>query len=481
MKIKRSLLLCLLGLLWLPQANASQLALCHLNNLVDQVFCGQLARPENPAAPAGPSIPIHYAVLPAVRDKHPDEAVLVIVGGPGQAALDYAGHFNRILRKLRAERDILLIDQRGTGRSNPLRCETMENMDQLGFDADNVNIKAETKACKKQLDTDLSFYSSAYALEDFEAIRKQLGYQRLHLFGTSYGTRMVQLYMQKYPEAVASGIMDGVVPLSQNVLAVGESVDEALELLFLQCESQPACEQHFPNLRQQFHQLVQNLGGQSYLQAVKHPVSGEGQAMRLGKSKLAGILRLALYSAQARTLLPYTIDRIKLDDFSPLLGLWGLTIDGLNLAMGMHGAIICAEDWPRLSEADRAAMNKSLIGGDMLAGLDAACPIWNVQPQLQGFAQPFSTQLPVLMLSGRFDPATPPAWAKKIEPRLTKGQHVIFPYATHGVAGHTCAPDLMAQFVSEPGAKLDTSCVEKDGERGFFINSNASAVEEIVK
>lgn len=454
------------------------LAPCYLPNLSDQVSCGSVTVPEIHGGEK--NIDVHFAVLPALREKFPEEAVLVIAGGPGQSAMDLAGHFNRVLNEVRRERDILLIDQRGTGRSNELHCDQMDSIEQLSFDDQSLDIQKETQRCKDDLAADLNGYNSRMALEDFELIRKKLAYKKLHVFGTSYGTRMVQLYMRHYPDSVATGIMDGLVPLKQNVLAVGESVDHSMELMLSQCESQEACQQRYPNLRQDFQSLLGNIGGQTLLQGVKHPVSAEGAALRLTRSKLNGVLRLALYSQQARTLLPYAIDRLKLGDSAPILGLFGMTLSGFDLAMGMHAAIVCAEDWPRLTDKDRAQMKGSLIGEDMLAALDISCPVWNVNANLKDFETPLESNIPSLLLSGRYDPATPPAWASTMEPQLSNSVHVIFPNATHGVAGHTCANELIAEFISNPDpADLDLSCVEKDRERGFFLNANSAASDVV--
>lgn len=447
---------------------------CYLPGLSDQVVCGVISRREVDGADR--KIDIHYAVLPALRDNFPGEAILAIAGGPGQSAMDLAAHFNRILSDARRERDILLIDQRGTGRSNKLNCQQMDSIEQLSFDDQNLDLKKETEKCKASLVADLNGYHSMKALADIEVIRQKLGYKNLHVFGTSYGTRMVQLYMRHYPDVVSSAIMDGLVPLSQNVLAVGESVDQSLELLFQQCENQEACQQRYPDLRQDFKSLLSGVAGQTLLQGVKHPISAEGAALRLTRSKLNGVLRLALYSQQARSLLPYAIDRLKLGDSGPVLGLFGMTLSGFDMAMGMHAAIICAEDWPRLSEDDRAAMKNSLIGEDMINALDVSCPIWGVEPQLGEFSSAIESDIPSLLLSGHYDPATPPAWAKTMESQLSNSKHIIFPNATHAVAGHTCADKLIADFISDPSPEaLETSCVNKGRERGFFLNANSAA------
>lgn len=451
----------------------SKLSLCHLSGLQDQVYCGVMLRPENPDDPQGKTIPIHYAVLPAIKESAPQEAMLAIAGGPGQSAIELAGHFNRTLQEVRQQRDVLLIDQRGTGASNLLHCDEFEGASSLDFDEATMDVEAENENCRTQIDTNLSWYNSRVALEDFEAVREHLGYQRLHLFGTSYGTRMVQLYMRHYPEQVATAVMDGVVPLDQNVLAVGQSVDRAMALLFEQCAAQAACANAFGDLERSYREVLASLEEQALLQGVSHPSSAASENLRLDKAKLAGVLRLALYSSQARVLIPYAIDRLKSGDAQPVLGLLGLAMEGLGLANGMHAAIVCAEDWPRLDDKQRADLSNSFIGEKMLLGLDQSCPLWAVKPSTDDFTEALQSDIPSLLLSGHYDPATPPAWADHLSETLTNAKHVVFPYATHSVAGQTCAPKLMAELIDGvPPAELNDSCRSRNIERLFFIDAN---------
>lgn len=446
---------------------------CHLNNIPEQLVCGYLTVAEDSQNPKGKTIDVHYSLLPAIKDSYPNEAVLVIAGGPGQSAIDHAAYFNRTLSGVRQQRDILVIDQRGTGASNQLQCE-FEAEDALQYLSAGFEAKEEVQRCKAELNTDLNHYTSLSALADFEAIRKELGYTKLHVFGVSYGTRMVQLYMKHHPDVVATAVMDGVVPMSQNVLAVGNSVDRAVELLFDQCEKQQGCEREYPEIRQEFSRLKASLE-QTLVKSVRHPVSAEGSTLRLDQSKFLGLFRLALYSPQTRALLPYAIHQLNLGDAQPLLGLMSLTLDSNDMAMGMHSAIVCAEDWPRLSAEERAAIGQSLIGPEMIEGLDEICPIWGLKPSAADFSENIHSDIPSLLLSGHFDPATPPAWGEKAAEYLSNGRHVIAPFSTHGVAGQTCAKQLIEALITgTPAKELDASCIEQGVERQFFINANGS-------
>ena len=163
--------------------------------------------PENPNKPDGKLIQVHYVVLPAVKNANHEEALLAIAGGPGQSAIDNAASFNTMLSKVRQQRDILLIDQRGTGRSNLLQCD-QGAQSALSFDDENIDSLAEAQKCLANIDADVSQYGSLNAVQDFEAVRAQLGYKKLHVYGISYGTRMAQLYMRLYPEHLATVTLD---------------------------------------------------------------------------------------------------------------------------------------------------------------------------------------------------------------------------------------------------------------------------------
>jgi pimeloyl-ACP methyl ester carboxylesterase len=187
-------------------------------------------------------------VLPALKDRYPDEAVMVFAGGPGQSAMDNAVLFDYLLNEVRQQRSIIMVDQRGTGASFSLTCDETPLDIVLVTQASDTDIMHESTVCKKALNVDLNLFHSRAALQDYEAIRKQLNISKLHLVGISYGTRMVQLYMDTYPQVVATASMDGVLPLGHNLLDIGQSSARALTLLFKQCLSQQVCKRQFGDL-----------------------------------------------------------------------------------------------------------------------------------------------------------------------------------------------------------------------------------------
>ena len=449
---------------------------CYVDGLSDRLRCGYLTVAENPQKPNGRQIQIHFVVIPAIKNIYPDQAFLAISGGPGQSAIDQAPVFERAFGKVRQQRDILLIDQRGTGRSNILECKEDEIISPLEFAYEEIASADEIQACLDSMDADVSQYGSETALADFEAVRRHLGYTTLHVYGVSYGSRMAQLYMRHFPEVLATVTLDGVVPMQQSVLAVGLAVDRGLELLISDCESTPACHSQFPQLRDRFAQLDSRLAEGPIRTEVFHPMTAERTDFIITRDKFLGALRLSMYAQNTRQLLPLAIDQAAVENYQPLLGLFSLTMEGIGLAMGMHNSVVCAEDIHRLSDRMLQQMADSYISSLLVDGMSAACDQWPIESVGEAFSAPIVSALPTLLLSGELDPATPPDWADMAMVEMTNALHLVAADATHGVAMQSCAGDLIADLVEQSSLQnLDSSCLEEGARGGFYLN--ASSVE----
>ncbi|MGI1969546.1 alpha/beta hydrolase [Shewanella baltica] len=450
---------------------------CYVEGVSDRLNCGFVTVPENPNKPDGKQFQVHYVVLPAVKNVNHEEALLAIAGGPGQSAIDNAAGFDAMLSKVRQQRDILLIDQRGTGRSNLLTCDEGAQSP-LSFDDDNADTKAETQKCLAKIDADVTQYGSLNAIKDFEAVRQHLGYKKLHVYGISYGTRMAQLYMRLYPAHLATVTLDGIVPMQQSVLEIGASIDRGFDLLFKDCQETAACHAQFPELKAEFDQVAASLAKAPVMENVYDPVTGEKTMLTMTRGKFYGSIRMALYQANVRALVPHAIHQAAKHNFQPILGLYSLTIDNAGMAMGMHASVVCGEDMHRITPAMREQAQHSFMGKTMLEGLEATCEVWKVPAVDDSFSEPISSDIPTLLLSGEIDPATPPSWGELAMEKLTNAKHFVAPYATHGVAYQSCANNLIADLVRSGSVKdLDGECLKKDVRRSFYLN--ASSVEPL--
>ena len=462
------------------QNNQPKLTPCYMEGLSDRLMCGSIAQPLSDDPSEG-EITIHFAVIPAIKPSHPEEAVLGFAGGPGQGAIDLARIFDHNLRFARETRDIVLVDQRGTGYSHQLQCDSEDLKTQFAFNDVIADLQAmgaeDTQKCKAQLNIDLSHFTTPAAAKDFEAVRKALGYKGFHLYGVSYGTRIAQEYMRQFPESVLTSTLDGVVPMQQSLFAIDGAVDDSLAALFKRCETNALCAAQYPNLENNFNTLLTQLEQQPVQTQVRHPRTNDLIDFTITKMKFYSAIRFALYSHAQRAIVPMVIEKALSGDYSPLAGMMANVDLTQSLAMGMHNAIVCGEDWPRLNAQTRTQYSKTYIGKAMIAGLDIACPILNVKAVDKAFYQPLKTSAPTLLLSGGRDPATPARWAELAMIEMANATHLVAPTATHGIGSQTCAPKIIAKFIDQQSMQnIDTTCIDEPNDKPFFMNINGVAV-----
>lgn len=464
-----------------PQA-APELTPCYAKDLSDRMLCGSIRRPLDAAALSqGDNIDIHFAVLPAINPLHRQEAVLAFAGGPGQSAFDAAATFAHILRYARESRDILLVDQRGTGKSGLLQCDGRDLTSQFALDENSMDMAAmarqDTRLCRDKLQVDLSHYTTVAAAADFEAVRLALGYQQLHLYGGSYGTRMAQEYMRQYPSAVLTATLDGVVPFNQSFGAMGAASDASLEAVYAYCDASPECRQQFPAARAQLQQLQQTLTKRTISTTVRHPRTFELIELKLTRAKLQQALRFALYSNRYRALIPMVVEQATRGDYSALVGLMLAQDFAADLSVGVNFAVVCGEDRPFWTAQRQAEFAQSYLGQSWLQGAESSCDVWQVKPVAADYTAPLQTDTPVLLLSGGLDPVTPPGWAELAMAKMRNARHLVAPHATHIVASQTCAPKLISQFINQQSAaELDERCLQQELRKAFLTNANGTAM-----
>ncbi|KAF7774041.1 hypothetical protein PCIT_a0425 [Pseudoalteromonas citrea] len=462
-----------------------QLTPCYIENLPDRLLCGSIKQPLSYETNKG-EIDIHFAVIPAIKQSYPTEAVLGFAGGPGQSAVELAAIFNRNLRYARENRDILLVDQRGTGKSFKLQCQSDDLVTQFAFNDALVDMSTltakETQGCKSEIKVDLSHFTTPVAAKDFEAVRQALGYTGLHLYGVSYGTRIAQEYTRQFPDSVLTSTLDGVAPMQQSLAAIGGAIDTSLEALLKRCKAQKQCEKQYPDLSNQLATLLDRLDHSPVTIDVRHPRTHQNIELVVTQLKFFSAIRMALYSHHTRALIPLTISEALAGNYSPLVGLLSSSDMVDSMAMGMHSAIVCGEDWPYLTSVSRVKHTQSYFGKLMIESLDMSCPVWQVKPVDNRFYQPLDTVTPTLLLSGGVDPATPPEWAEMAMVNMENATHLIAPSATHGVVSQTCAAKLVGQFIDKKSAQeLDASCLEKDNRKQFFMNLNGTVSTQKTK
>lgn len=440
---------------------------CRVPGIKNEVVCGKVARPLDPAVPDGVQIEVHYVVVPALaRNKLPDPVVM-LAGGPGQSAIRLAPQVLPLFTRLNNRRDIVFVDQRGTGRSAPLDCEDVRHRP-LADQADPQFQLTQLARCREQLQKlphgDLRFYTTTIAMQDLEAVRRDLAAPRLNLLGGSYGTRAALEYQRQFPQAVRRSVIDGVAPPDM-VLPASYSTDgqAAFDALVAACRNEPACAKDHATLREDWTALLASLPKPV---TVVHPLSGQPERFTLTRDMVLGAVRGPLYTPAVAAALPQAIRAAAQGRYEALAGLNSLLggRKGMALAMGMHFSVICAEDVPRLARA--ADPPGADFGRDFAQLYQRVCADWPRGAVPEAFYRVPPAASPVLLLSGGLDPVTPPRHGERVAKALgAKARHVVSPNAGHGVMGIGCMRDVLFRFVDAPddaeALAVDASCVTR--------------------
>jgi pimeloyl-ACP methyl ester carboxylesterase len=441
--------------------------------------CGVLAVPEDRTHPGGASIDLHVAVVPALNRRAAAAPLFLLAGGPGQGATDmytsFAGAFARVNRN----HDIVLVDQRGTGKSAPLTCEYPD--DWLAPADPMPALREATAVCLKKYGERVRFYTSAAAVADLAAVREALGYPRIDLYGVSYGTRVAQLYMRRYPSTVHAAILDGVTYPEQAIgPATPADAERALDLIVSRCKHSPDCAAAYPDLQQDLDGLRRQYGPQKSLISIDDPNSGMPLKIEFNRGMLNASIRFLSYSATQASLFPALIHRAAQGALAPLAAQTVMTARqvGDQLASGMQNSVICSEDVPFFADSpiDRAAMALTYQGTDQLDALLEICKLWPRGAVDADLHSPLHSDIPTLLLSGEADPVTPPADAERAAAGLARHRHLILSGEGHGQVTTGCVPKLMAEFLDSGSLEtLDATCLERHSPAPFFISMTGPA------
>ncbi|MGZ5040054.1 MAG: alpha/beta hydrolase [Usitatibacter sp.] len=448
-----------------PDASRSPIALdtCRLDGVDAPAQCGTYEVWEDRTLKSGRRIKLDLAVVPAkMRAKEPDP-IVVFAGGPGQGAVSLASQVMPLFAKLNDARDIVLIDQRGTGNSAPLDCPEEEQPLQQLFE-DSLPERMVVK-CLAQIDADPRLYTTSIAVEDIDEVLGALGYSKVDLWGGSYGTRMALEYVRRHGERVRTVVLDGVAPATMKLpLSFVADGDAALQRLIDACEREDRCAKVFPSLRDTIAKVRAQLARHPVRAAIQDPRTGERETIDVNENVfLSGLFR-PLYVAELASLLPLGISAAAEGDFNPLLAQNLEFADDVseNLSIGMHLSVVCAEDIPRITPDDLARLNGAFFGRSLVDDFIRACSLWPRGKVPADFYDPVRSNVPVLILSGGIDPATPPRHGAQVAETLPNARHFVAPFLGHGVSLHGCAPRLIESFVRSGSAQgLDGKCLER--------------------
>ena len=429
--------------------------------------CATFPVPEDRSQPDGRKIDLNIAWLPATSeaDQAPDP-VFFLAGGPGQAAVETYPMLDPVFREIRKHRDIVLVDQRGTGKSNLLACQ-MDGSDDADDVAtpDLVAAQAAAATCVTELSAkaDLRHYTTTDAVADLDAVREAIGATQVNLVGVSYGTRVAQQYAMHHPKTTRSIVLDSVVP---NTLQLGNifarNLDDALALQFALCSKAAACKGKLGDPRIELEQLLTRLRAAPVQVTYRDATTGEQAQATLSADMLAGLVRMYAYMPAAGSLLPKLIHEANNGRYAGLVALAKMMSGDLKdtMAMGMQFSVICSED--NQGMVARTEDAGTVLGNGMAEAMAVMCKVWPKGNVPADFHQALASDVPALVLEGEFDPVTPPRYGEEVVKTLANGRLFILRGQGHNVIGAGCMPKLFTQFIEKADARvLDGACLDK--------------------
>jgi len=449
----------------------------HLNSIPAR--CGALRVPLDPDHPSKEgTIDLQVAVVPALNRRSTAAPLFLLAGGPGQSAMDVYVALSSAFARINRNHAIVLMDQRGTGRSSLQSCEYPEDWQEP--DDPMPALRKATSECIAKLGSRARFYTTSIAVRDLNDMRIALGYDQVDLYGGSYGTRVAEHFMRRFPTHVQAVILDGVIYPQQAIGAeTPQDGERALNLIVARCMQTPDCAAAYPQLPDELAGVLQKFGPQKAKVTIDDPSSGLPLEIEFNRRILNAALRLLSYSSTQASLLPALIHEAAQGKLRPLAAQSVMNMRQISdqLANGMQYTVICSEDEPFFAgKINRAEMAKTYQGEDLVDDLHEICALWPKGPVDENFNAPLKSGIPTLLLSGEADPVTPPVDAERAAEGLLRHRHLILKGEGHGQLSTGCMPTLAADFLDNPEPdKLDAGCLDRHTPQPFFLSMTGPA------
>ena len=438
------------------------------------VQCGNLVVPENRTDPDSRRIKLHVMVFgTSSRNPEPDP-LLYLAGGPGSSIVETSLYQLPFFLRFLEERDVIVFDQRGVGASEPV-LDCPEDAEAV-FDNLNRHLTVEEekalhvealRTCRERLvgeGVDVTGYNTAENAADVRDLRMSLGIPEWSLYGVSYGTRLALATMRDYPQGIRSVILDSAFPLDVDFYpSIVPNADRALKTLFDECEASPTCSRAYPDLEEKLYDTAALLDAQPGQTTVFNPFTRQTHEVVVTGDRLVDTVFDALYVEDFIPLLPELIYDAAEYEFDMFELVFGTIIGQIEFrSSGMYFSFNCADEAPFTSQAQVESASGShpqlapYLEPDSIFDI---CGFWGSEPN-DIKSRPVNADIPTLVLAGRFDPITPPAWGRRAESAITGSHYVEFPSGAHGVLGSSdCSFDVTLEFLRDPAQEPDSSCI----------------------
>jgi pimeloyl-ACP methyl ester carboxylesterase len=452
---------------------------CKVEGVQTEALCGALSVWENRTAKTGRKIDLNVVVLPATSDSPMPDPIFYINGGPGYGSAGAAGGFSQLLAALNKDRDLVFVDQRGTGKSNPLHCDLPGSDTDLQGYVRGLFPMDVLRACEPKLaaKADLTQYTTTIAMDDLDDVRAWLGYERINVLGGSYGTRAAQGYMRQHPDHIRSAVLMGVMIMDARMpLYHARKAQESIDKLFDDCAADATCRAAFPTLRADLAAVMARLDKGPVKQTVKDLRTGKSAELSIAKGAFTTTLRAMQYSPFLSVRIPLYVHMAAQGDFAPMIQMTILDRVDPGWDIGLYLSITCAEDVARIDPQEVSALVANTYqGDDRIRDQKEACSFWPKATVPETFFQPLESTIPTLLLTGWLDPATPPEWAAEVTRHLPNSTNVVLREGSHspgGLAHLDCYARLISDFiVNGTPFGLDTTCI-KEMKRSPFLTKD---------
>ncbi|MDE2774663.1 MAG: alpha/beta fold hydrolase [Chloroflexota bacterium] len=440
--------------------------------------CGYLRLPQDYDKPDEGNIAIYFIQVKAKNHPSKSDPLVYLVGGPGSSGSQLLPvSFRKYLRAFADERDIIIIDQRGTGESAP-RLYCREAWDQLAdilqsHHAEHAELLLEIlAACHQRLTragVQFASYHSDNIARDIVNVLRALGYERWNLVGVSYGSRLALAMMRDYPETIRSVILDSVYPPQADIyIDAYYHGERAMQALFAACAHSERCNARYPNLEAVFRALYEGLN-QTPMIATYKPPRFQTLKIEISGYRLYDWVFSWLYEVNSIQQIPKLIYDLDRGFTQSAVGL-GVAFEAnmTSLSLGMHYTVQCQEEYDSALNRDYYSMVEAHphLGGYLrypvegVGTLSRLCGLWQAEPRPLAVNDPVASDIPALLLSGNYDPITPPAYADMASETLTTAYNIVLPHVGHGVLrSHRCAVDIALEFINAPQSEPDSGCI----------------------